>query len=126
MDKNEFNREWSLQFPNDRYVITIYQRYSVFEKGKRVWLNTMFDDALPPHNRYENRRFVVVLDKAREYTYTMYNINRTMSTFFIRNEEHPMWAELFSLEEAETIAKAYSEKEYKAAVMEWFDDFDMF
>ena len=63
MNKYDFSREWARRFPSGRYVITVYQRCSVFIAGKQVWRNNGYLKEVGKDSRYRSPHFVLALDR---------------------------------------------------------------
>ena len=125
MARNVFNREWSRQFPAGRYAITVYQRHSVYAFGKQIWLNEHFENVVGRDSRYRNPCYVIILDKPMEYEIESWKDRKLLSNV-VRDERNPLQAKTYSLEEAKKTARDFSAMGYKAAVMGWFDDYDMY
>ncbi len=125
MEGKAFGREWSRQFPAGRYVIIVYQRHSVYVSGKRIWLNGHFENAVGRDSRYRNPCFVIVLDKATEYEIKSWKDQRLLSNV-VCDAYNPLQPKLYSLKEADIAAKDFSATGCKSALMEWFDDYDMY
>ncbi len=124
MSEREFGREWAWNFPSGRYVITIYQKHSVFKDGKRVFLNGGYIDSVGKYSRYGRPVFAVVLDTEQEYSVPTWT--RPLKSHFIRNEGEPLQVKVYSLKDAEKIARDHSLSGHKAAVLEWYEDHDMY
>ena len=125
MELGDFGREWAWSFPAGRYVITVYQRHSLYEAGKQVWKNEHFLNAVGKDSRYRNPSFVIILDQALEYWPRTWKGSLLSHT--VQNSRDPLQAQMFSsAEDAGKAAKKYSEQGFKAAVMEWYEDYDMY
>jgi len=125
MERGDFGREWSWQFPAGRYVIVVYQRHSVYVSGKQIWLNEHFENVVGCDSRYRGPCFVIILDKAMEYEVESWKDHKLL-TNVIHDECAPLQAKIFSLKEAKKTARELSAMGNKAAVMEWFEDYDMY
>ena len=119
-----FGRAWAWTFPSGRYVITIYQRHSVYEDGKRVFLNGRYEDSVGKYSRYGYPVFAVVCDTASESVVPTWSY--PLVSHIIRSENDPLQVRIFSLEDAEETACRYSEDGHRAAVVEWYEDHDMY
>ena len=125
MEKHEVCREWARSFPAGRYVIIIYQRYSVFIAGKRIWQNNDYLNEVGKDSRHRSPCFVIALD--RELDYMIPSWGRQLKSHIVMDEKDPLQTKIFpGIEKAESVAKKYSENGFKAAVLEWFEDFDMY
>jgi len=125
MKRKDFSREWALSFPAGRYVITVYQRYSVYQEGNRVWRNEDYLNEVGHDSRYRSPSFVIILDC--EMNSEIPSWDRPLCSNTVRNKENPLQAQTFSsIEKAEMAAQKYSEQRFKAAVLEWFEDYDMY
>ena len=124
-DRKEFNYEWAWTHPAGRYVISVFQRCSVFIAGKAIWKNKDRLNEAEKDSRYKPPRFVIVLDQKKEYMVPSWG--RTMWSHFVRSEKDPLHPRGFSgIEKAELAARRYSEQGVRAAVLECLEDFDMF
>ena len=125
MGPEEFGREWAWSFPAGRYVIVVYQRHSLYESGKLVWKNEDFLNAVGKDSRYRSPAFVIILDRALEYRPKTWKWNLLSHT--VQSSGDPLQAKMFSsAEDAGKAAAKYSEQGFRAAVMEWFEDYDMY
>ena len=125
MDLGEFGREWAWSFPAGRYVITVYQRHSLYESGKLVWKNEDFLNAVGKDSRYRKPSFVIILDRALEYWPRTWK--RSLLSHTVQSSGDPLQAKMFSsAEDAGKAAVKFSEQGFKAAVMEWYEDYDMY
>ena len=125
MDRGEFGREWAWSFPAGRYVIVVYQRHSIYENGKQVWKNDDFLNAVGKDSRFRKPSFVIILDRAMEYRPKTWKRNLLSHT--VQSSGDPLQAKMFSsAKEAGKAAEEYSEQGSRAAVMEWFEDYDMY
>lgn len=123
--KDDFGFKWIQNFPFGRYVIIIYQRHSLYANGKQIFLNTMYDNSVGSNNRHRMPGFVLILDQVRDYSVATWN--RQLVTHTVCNTSNPLQAETYwYLEDAEAAACKYSRQGYKVALMEWFEDYDMF
>ena len=125
MDRQEFGRDWAWNFPSGRYVIIVYQRCSVFIEGKRTWRNDDYLNEVGNNSRYRSPHFVIALDRRREYMIPSWG--RPLRSHIVMDENNPLQVLVFSdIETAEEVARQYSVKGFKVAVLEWFEDFDMY
>ena len=125
MGPEEFGREWTWSFPAGRYVIVVYQRHSLYESGKLVWKNEDFLNAVGKDSRYRSPAFVIILDRALEYRPKTWKWNLLSHT--VQSSGDPLQAKMFSsAEDAGKAAAKFSEQGFRAAVMEWFEDYDMY
>ena len=125
MDRKEFSYDWARAHPAGRYVITVFQRCSVFIAGKPVWNNMDRLNEAEKDSRIKPPCFVIVLDQKLEYMVQSWG--RTMWSHFVRAEKDPLHYRVFSsIEKAELAAQRYSEQGFKVAVLECLEDFDMY
>ena len=125
MELGDFGREWAWSFPAGRYVITVYQRHSLYEGGKQVWKNDQFLNAVGKDSRYRKPSYAIILDQALEYWPRTWK--RSLLSHTVQSSRDPLQAKIFSsLEDARKAAEQYSEQGFKAAVMEWYEDYDMY
>ena len=125
MERKDFGREWARSFPSGRFVITVYQRYCVYQAGKQVWKNERYRNEVGQDSRHRAPCFVIILD--RETAYQVPGWGRPLRSHTVRSKADPLQAETFSdMETAETAARGYSEQGFTAAVLEWFEDYDMY
>ena len=125
MERQEICREWAMNFPAGRYVIIVFQRYSVFIEGKKIWQNNDYLNEVGKYSRYKSPCFVIALD--RELDYMVPSWGRPLRSHILMNEKNSLQARVFqSVEKAELVAEEYSKKGFKVAVLEWFEDFDMY
>ena len=125
MERKDFGRKWAQSFPAGRYVITVYQRHSVYREGKMVWKNERYRNEVGPDSRHRAPCFVIVLDRDTEYQIPGWG--RPLRSHTVRSKADPLQAETFSdVETAERAAREYSAQGSAAAVLEWFEDYDMY
>ena len=125
LKNDEFSREWSLQFESGRYVIVIFQRYAVFENGELIYKNQDFLETVGKECRYSKPNYVIVLDEDHEYFINSWN--RNLSSHILRSKEEPLQLLVYTdAEKAMKEAQRYSLNNHRSAVMEWFEDYDMY
>ena len=125
MKRNEFSHDWAYSnFNGGRYVITIYQRHSVYESGQQVWLNDHFDNSVGVDSRYKFPCYVIILDHPLEYIIKSWRV--PLITYTVHNEKDPLQAKTYNLYDAEAEAKKLSKDGHKAVIMEWFEDYNMY
>ena len=124
-EKESFTRDWAWQFPAGRYVITVYQRHSLYRDGKAVWINPSFDASVGRDCRFGRPLYVLIFDRAEAYTVPSWGTHKLLS-HILRSEADPLQPCLFSLKEAKKNAAAYSRGGQPAVVLSWYADFDMY
>ena len=125
MGMDDVGYDWGSNFESGRYVIVVYQRFSVFENGKRIWINKAFQNKVGRFSRYKKQVFAIMLDREIEYkvsgrswrlrTYTLHDPKNTLQVLTFPSA----WV-------AEGYAKKYSKEGYKVAVLGWYEDYDMY
>ena len=124
-DKDHFSRERACkEFAAGRYVIVVYQIHSIYMDGKPIWLNENFENAVGRDSRYRRPSFVIITDKLQEYLIPSWG--RSYFTHIIHTDKDPLQVKIFSLEEARQFAVTASGNGQKIAVMEWYEDYDMY
>ena len=123
IERNIINHEWAWSFPAGRYVIIVYQRHSIYEGGKLVWKNIHYVNTVGD-SRYKGPAFELLIDPPIEYYNKKWN--RKYLSEVIRDENDDYQTKLLTLEEAQAEAEYYSSKGYKAAIMEWYADYDQY
>ena len=84
-----------------------------------------FLNAVGKDSRYRSPAFVIILDRALEYRPKTWKWNLLSHT--VQSSGDPLQAKMFSsAEDAGKAAAKYSEQGFRAAVMEWFEDYDMY
>ena len=63
MGMDDVGYDWGSNFEFGRYVIVVYQRFSVFENGKRIWINKAFQNKVGRFSRYKKQVFAIMLDR---------------------------------------------------------------
>jgi len=125
LDRREFGYKWSLNFPAGRYVIIVYQRCSIYEKGKQIWKNDDYLNEVGKDSRYKSPCFVVILNRTMNYKISSWD--QLLRSHTLRDKDNPLQPQVFSsLETAEEVAKKYSEQGVMAAVLEWYEDYNMY
>lgn len=125
MDRKAFSYDWAWTHPAGRYVITVFQRCSVFIAGKQIWKNKDLLNEAEKISRIKPQCFVIVLDQKQEYMVPSWG--RTMWSHFVRDKKNPLHSRRFlSIEKAELAAQRYSEQGFKVAVLECLEDFNMY
>ena len=124
--KDTYNRDWAFGFPSGRYVIVVYQRHSLYQDGVQIYINESYENCTGRDSRYRRPSFVLALDKEMEYTVPSWG-DRKLISHIVHEEKNSLHAKVYdSLEKAEKAAAQYSKKGNKVAVLEWYEDFDMF
>ena len=124
--KDEYNRDWALNFPSGRYVIIVYQRHSLYLGGVQVYKNEFFENTTGRNSRYKKPGFVLIVDKELEYTVPSWG-NRKLKSHIVMNDKNPLHALIYSdIEKAEKAAVSYSKMGNKVGILEWYEDFDMY
>lgn len=125
MTRNQFSRRWAWEFPAGRYVITVYRRVSVFQEGKLIWKNEEDLSEKGKDSRYRSPRFVIALERETEYQVPGWK--RPLLSHILRSTADPLHCQIYSsLEKAGKAAKEYSRQGIRAAVLKWFEDYDMY
>ena len=124
--KDTYNRTWAWGFPSGRYVIVVYQRHSLYQEGVLIYKNKSYENTTGRNSRYKKPSFVLMLDKEVEYTVPSWGSHKLIS-HIIREEQNALQAKIFdNIEKVEKAAVDYSKKGNIVAVLEWYEDFDMF
>ena len=125
MDIDDVGYDWASNFESGRYVIVVYQRFSVFENGKRMWINKAFQNKVGRFSRYKKQVFAIMLD--REIEYKVSGWSRSLWTYTLQNPKNTLQVLTFpSAWVAEGYAKKYSKEGYKVAVLGWYEDYGMY
>ena len=125
MDIDDVGYDWASNFESGRYVIVVYQRFSVFENGKRMWINKAFQNEVGRFSRYEKQVFAIMLD--REIEYKVPGWGRSLWTYTLQDPKNTLQVLTFpSAWVAEGYAKKYSKEGYKVAVLGWYEDYGMY
>ena len=124
--KDIYDSKWGWQFPAGRYVIVVYQRHSLYQDGRQIFLNRSFDNSVGKCCRFRKLSYVLIQEKEEEYTIPSWG-QRKLVSHIIQNEKNPLQAKIYDhLEDAEKAAMEYSKAEYRVGVLEWFADYDMY
>jgi hypothetical protein len=124
-EKEHFNHDWAYRnYPAGRYVIIVYQIHSLYQDGKQIWINRHFINEVGRFSRYRTPCFVIISDQVRDYMIPSWG--RRLSTHTIQNDKAPLQAGIHTLEEAKQFAIAHSVDGRRTAVMEWYEDYNMF
>lgn len=125
MGMDDVGFDWASNFESGRYVIVVYQRFSVFENGKRMWINKAFQNKVGRFSRYEKQVFAIMLDHEIEYKVSGWG--RSLWTYTLQDPKNTLQVLTFpSVWVAEGYAKKYSKEGYKVAVLGWYEDYDMY
>lgn len=124
-EKNAFGREWAHQFNGGRYVILVLQRHSVYEDGKCIYTNDLYEDIVGKDSRYKAPRYVIILDRAQEYMVPSWKSK--LVTHMVHDENNTLQPKAYTdIKKAGKDALKLSENGSKAAVLGWYEDYDMF
>ncbi|MBQ3920121.1 MAG: hypothetical protein II695_10630 [Oscillospiraceae bacterium] len=124
-EQSDFGREWAWQFGAGRYVILVLQRHSVYENGKCIYKNDNYEDVVGKDSRYKRPRYVIILDRAQEYTVPSWKSK--LVSHIVNDANNTLQAKAYSdIAKAEQDALKFSVNSFKAAVLEWYEDYDMF
>ena len=125
MDIDDVGYDWASNFESGRYVIVVYQRFSVFENGKRMWINKAFQNKVGRFSRYKKQVFAIMLD--REIEYKVSGWSRSLWTYTLQDPKNTLQVLTFaSAWVAQGSAKKYSKEGYKVAVLGWYEDYGMY
>ena len=125
MDIDDVGYDWASNFESGRYVIVVYQRFSVFENGKRMWINKAFLNKVGRFSRYKKQVFAIMLD--REIDYKVPGWGRSLWTYTLQDPKNTLQVLTFpSAWVAEGYAKKYSKEGHKVAVLGWYEDYGMY
>lgn len=125
MDMDDVGFDWASNFESGRYVIVVYQRFSVFENGKRMWINKAFQNKVGRFSRYKKQVFAIMLD--REIEYKVPGWGRSLWTYTLQDPKNTLQVLTFpSAWVAEGYAKKYSKEGHKVAVLGWYEDYGMY
>lgn len=125
MDIDDVGYDWASNFESGRYVIVVYQRFSVFENGKRMWINKAFQNKVGRFSRYKKQVFAIMLDCEIEYKVSGWS--RSLWTYTLQDPKNTLQVLTFpSAWVAESYAKKYSKEGHKVAVQGWYEDYGMY
>lgn len=125
MDMDDVGYDWASNFESGRYVIVVYQRFSVFENAKRMWINQDFQNKVGRFSRYKKQVFAIMLD--HEIEYKVPGWGRSLWTYTLQDPKNTLQVLTFpSAWVAESYAKRYSKEGYKVAVLGWYEDYGMY
>lgn len=124
--KDTYNRDWAMSFPAGRYVIVVYQRHSIYRDGVQRYENVSYENSTGRYSRYKKPNFVLLLVKEMEYTIPSWGNHKVIS-HMVREDKNALQAKVFdSIEKAEKKAVDFSKNGNSVAILEWYEDFDMF
>lgn len=122
--------EKSYQIPGV-YVLNIFKRHSVIDRGEVVFTNPHFDDGHRiGQSRLKDVRFVILTDRMQEYHVDSWGEQEKLKSFSIQDDSGKFNAtlqlKLFgSAEEAIIYAIKISKEQFmKCVVAQWFADLD--
>ena len=125
VDMDDVDYDWASNFESGRYMIVVYQRFSVFENGKRMWINKAFQNKVGRFSRYKKQVFAIMLD--REIDYKVPGWGRSLWTYTLQDPKNTLQVLTFpSAWVAEGYAKKYSKEGHKVAVLGWYEDYGMY
>ena len=124
--KDTYNCDWARSFPCGRYVIVIYQRHSLYREGVQIYKNESYESSTGRFSRYKKPSFVLLLSHEIEYTVPSWD-NHKLISHILREDKNSLQAKVFdSIEKAEKAAIEHSKRIRNVAILEWYEDFDMF
>lgn len=113
------------------YVLNIFKRHSVIDRGEVVFTNPHFDDGHRiGQSRLKDVRFAILTERIQEYHVDSWGEQEKLKSFSIRDDSGEFNAtlqlKLFdSAEEAITNAIKISKEQFmKCVVAQWFADLD--
>ena len=122
--------ERSLQITGG-FVLNIFKRHSVIDRGEVIFTNSHFDDGHRiGQSRLKDVRFAILTDRIQEYHVDSWREQQKLKTFSIQDDSSEFNAtlrlKLFdSAEEAIANAKKISKEQFmKCVVAQWFADLD--
>lgn len=124
LEQEKYDLEWVRQFHSGRYVIVIYQRHSVYKDGKQVFINTEFVNTVGKYCRHKTPQFVLISDKERRYFIKSWD--SILKRHTIQDENNPLQTKYYDIESAKIAAINYSKSGESVAIVEWFNDYDMY
>ena len=124
--KDIYNSNWARSFPSGRYVIVVYQRHSLYREGLQIYKNESYEIIVGRFSRYKKPSFVLLLSHETEYTVPSWD-NHKLISHILREDKNALQAKVFdSIEKAEKAAIEHSKRIRNVAILEWYEDFDMF
>ena len=124
--KDTYNSNWARSFPSGRYVIVVYQRHSLYREGVLIYKNESYENIVGRFSRYKKPSFVLLLSHETEYTVPSWD-NHKLISHILREDKNALQAKVFdSIEKAEKAAIEHSKRIRNVAILEWYEDFDMF
>lgn len=123
-EQEKYDLEWVRQFQSGRYVIVIYQRHSVYKDGKQVFINTEFVNTVGKYCRHKTPQFVLISDKERGYFIKSWD--SILKRHTIQDGNDPLQTKYYDIESAKIAAINYSKLGESVAIVEWFNDYDMY
>ena len=124
--KDTYNSNWARSFPGGRYVIVVYQRHSLYREGVLIYKNESYENIVGRFSRYKKPSFVLLLSHETEYTVPSWD-NHKLISHILREDKNALQAKVFdSIEKAEKAAIEHSKRIRNVAILEWYEDFDMF
>lgn len=122
--------ERSLQIQG-AYVLNIFKRHSLIDRGEVVFTNPHFDDGHRiGESRLKDVRFAILTDRIQEYHVASWGEKEKLKCFSIQDDSGKFGATLQlrlfdSTEEAITYAVKISKEQFmKCVVAQWFADLD--
>ena len=124
--KDTYNSNWARSFPCGRYVIVVYQRHSLYREGVLIYKNESYENIVGRFSRYKKPSFILLLNHEMEYTVPTWD-NHKLISHILREDKNALQAKVFdSIEKAEKAAIEHSKRIRNVAILEWYEDFDMF
>ncbi|MBQ5310695.1 MAG: hypothetical protein ILP19_01470 [Oscillospiraceae bacterium] len=124
-EHSDFSREWADRFGAGRYVILILQRHSVYKDGECIYKNDHYEAITGRYNRYKHPCYVIILDTAQEYTVPSWKSK--LISHMVQDENDTLQAKIYDdITKAGKDAQRLSEGGRKAAVLGWYEDYDMY
>ena len=116
MDMDDVGYDWGSNFESGRYVIVVYQSFSVFENGKHIWINKNYMNEVGRFSRYKKQVFAIMLD--REIEYKVSGWSRSLWTYTLQEPKNTL--------QVLTFPSAWVAEGYKVAVLGWHENYDMY
>ena len=125
LKKDEFSFRWAQQFESGRYVIIVFQRFAAYENEKQTYLNDYFLVEVGKQCRYLKPHYVIVSDTAKQYYISTWK--KDLNSHILHCKEDPLQLLTFTdVLKAQEEAIRYSSNGHRSAVLEWFEDYDMY